>query len=87
MLAISSLQGQTGNATEAVKVLKTRWVDALQEADTSRLESILAVDYIDSDEGGGRTDKGGLVALKNGDLKIQSIGTRQTQLCLNATRR
>lgn len=62
-----------GAAKQELIDLENAWVAALEKADTTGLDAMLADTYADS-EGGQRTDKAGvLAALKSGDLKIESI--------------
>jgi hypothetical protein len=46
-LAIAPTQLQSMNPVDATKALETRWVTALQKADTNALDAILAGDYTD----------------------------------------
>ena len=72
-LAIAPTQLQSMNPVDT-EAVETRWVTALQKADTNALDAILAGDYTDSDEDGGRTNKaGGPRRAEERDLKIQSI--------------
>jgi hypothetical protein len=64
----------TPDAAKPMLDLENRWVTALVRADTAELGTILADSYIDSDEGGWRTDKAGVISvLKSGALKITAI--------------
>jgi hypothetical protein len=61
--------------------LQRRWVEALINADTAALDTILVDSYVDTDESGSRTDKAGiLAALKSGDLKLASITLLETHV-------
>ena len=61
--------------------LQHRWVVALVEADTRALDTILVDSYVDTDEGGSRFDKAGvLAAVKSGDLKLASITLLETHV-------
>ena len=61
--------------------LQHRWVEALVKADTAALDAILVESYVDTDEGGSRLGKAGvLAALKSGDLKLASITLLETQV-------
>jgi hypothetical protein len=61
--------------------LQHRWVEALVKADTAALDAILVDSYVDTDEGGRRLDKAGvLAALKSGDLKLVSITLLETHV-------
>jgi len=61
--------------------VQRRWVEALVKADTAALDSILLDSYVDTDEGGCRFDKPGiLAAIKSGDLKLASITLLETQV-------
>src|SRR4030088_1238833 len=67
----------SGNVLE----LQHRWVEALVKADTAALDAILVESYVDTDEGGSRLDKPGvLAALKSGDLKHASIPLLETHV-------
>lgn len=53
--------------------LENAWVGALEKADATALDGMLADSYADS-EGGQRSDKKGVLAeLTSGDLKIESL--------------
>lgn len=77
LTGICAAQAQTNKGTSAEAALidlENRWVAALVKADTASLDAIFAATYVDTDEGGGRTDKAGLLAvLKSGQLKLTSI--------------
>lgn len=61
--------------------VQRRWVEALVEADTAALDTILIDSYIDTDESGFRSDKSGILAtLKSGDLKLASITLLETDV-------
>jgi Domain of unknown function (DUF4440) len=71
----------SGNAAQPMLDLQHRWVVALVEADTRALDTILVDSYVDTDEGGSRFDKAGvLAALKSGDLKLPSITLLETHV-------
>jgi uncharacterized protein DUF4440 len=54
--------------------LENAWVAALVKADTAKLDLILTETYVDTEEGGHRSDKRGtLEMLKSRDLKLTSI--------------
>lgn len=77
LTGICGLQAQAnkGPSAEAALIdLENRWVAELVKADTAALDPIFAATYVDTDEGGSRTDKAGLLAvLKSGQLKMTSI--------------
>ena len=51
------------------------------KADTPALDTILVDTYVDTDEGGNRYDKAGVLAmLKSGDLELASIKLLDTQV-------
>ena len=52
----------SGDAAQAVLDLQRRWVRALIDADTAALDMILVDTYVDTDEGGTRTDEAGILA-------------------------
>ena len=59
---------------QAVMSLENKWAVALTKSDVATLDSIFADTYVDTDEGGQRSDKQAVLsALRSGDLKIQSI--------------
>src|SRR3982075_3698053 len=67
----------SGNILE----LQHRWLEALVKADTAALDAILVESYVDTEEGGSRMDKAGvLAALKSGDLKRASITLLETHV-------
>ena len=69
-----SAEGPFTDPSSTLRALEFQWVAALQKADAHALELILAADYIETDETGGRTDRSSLLAaLTTGDLTIQSI--------------
>jgi hypothetical protein len=71
----------SGDAAQPMLDLQHRWVVALVEADTRALDTILVDSYVDTDEGGSRFDKAGvLAALKSGDLKLASITLLETHV-------
>jgi len=76
-LAHAQKNGATpGTVTSEQTLLKleNKWVDALVKADTAVLDSLLADTYVDTDEGGHRSDKQAVLSiLKSGDLKMNSI--------------
>jgi hypothetical protein len=62
------------DVSQALLDLEHRWVEALVKADTKKLADILGNRFVDTDEEGNRTDKGGVLgALESGDLKMASI--------------
>jgi hypothetical protein len=64
----------TSGSAKALTDLEQKWVDALTQADTATLETILDDTYVDTDEAGHRSDKPDLIAvLKSGDLRMNSI--------------
>jgi hypothetical protein len=71
----------SGDAAQPMLDLQHRWVVALVEADTRALDTILVDSYVETDEGGSRFDKAGvLAALKSGDLKLASITLLETHV-------
>jgi hypothetical protein len=71
----------SGDAVQPILELQHRWVEALVKADTAALDAILVDSYVDTDEGGCRLDKAGvLAALKSGDLKLASITLSETHV-------
>jgi hypothetical protein len=71
----------TGGTARALTALENKWVDALQKADTTTLDSILADTYVDTDEQGQRSDKQGVLSvLKSGDLKFESVNASDMQV-------
>ena len=61
--------------------IQHRWVEALVKADTAALDAILVDSFVDTDEGGCRLDKPGIVAaLKSGNLKLVSITLLETDV-------
>jgi hypothetical protein len=68
-------------AAQPILDFQHRWVAALVKADTEALDTILVDTYVDTDEGGSRTDKAGILAvLKTGDLKLASITLLETHV-------
>ena len=86
LTGICPAQAQTNKVTSAEAALidlENRWVAALVKADTTSLDAIFAATYVDTDEGGSRTDKAGLLAvLKSGQLKMTSIKLSDTHVYL-----
>jgi len=82
LTGVCVVQGQAnkGTSSEAALIdLENRWVLALAKADTAALDAVFAATYVDTDEGGDRTDKAGVLAvLKSGQLKMTSIKLCQT---------
>jgi hypothetical protein len=71
----------SGDAVQDIFDVQHQWVEALVKADTAMLDAILADSYVDTDEGGSRLDKAGvLAALKSGDLKLASITLLETHV-------
>ena len=71
----------SGDVARLLLDLQRRWVEALMRADTLALDTILVDTYVDTDEGGNRYDKAGVLAvLKSGDLKLASIKLLDTQV-------
>jgi hypothetical protein len=71
----------SGGAARVMLDLQRRWVEALMKADTPALDTILVDTYVDTDEGGNRYDKVGVLAmLKSGDLELASIKLSDTQV-------
>jgi uncharacterized protein DUF4440 len=79
-------RGRSGNelsedAAQPILDLQRRWVEALINADTAALDTILVDSYVDTDESGSRTGKAGiLAALKSGNLKLASITLLETHV-------
>jgi hypothetical protein len=71
----------SGDAVQPILEVQQQWVEALVKADTAMLDAILVDSYVDTDEGGSRLDKAGvLAALKSGDLKLASITLLETHV-------
>jgi ketosteroid isomerase-like protein len=71
----------SGDAVQDIFDVQHQWVEALVKADTAMLDAILVDSYVDTDEGGSRLDKAGvLAALKSGDLKLASITLLETHV-------
>jgi hypothetical protein len=71
----------SADAVQPILDLQHRWVAALVEADIPTLDKILVDSYADTDEGGSRFDKAGvLAALESGDLKLASITLLETHV-------
>jgi hypothetical protein len=67
-------QAQTEDVAKKLTELENSWVAALVKADTVALDAILVDTYVDTEEGGHRSDKAQTLAiLKSGDLKMLSI--------------
>ena len=67
-------QAQTEDVAKKLTELENSWVAALVKADTVTLDAILVDTYVDTEEGGHRSDKAQTLAiLKSGDLKMLSI--------------
>jgi len=67
-------QHSSSTSESALLDIENRWVAALMKADLSSLNTLFADSYVDTDEGGHRSDKSAVLAvLKSGDLKITSI--------------
>lgn len=79
LVSLAVLHAQDSNRTQqseesALLDLERRWVAALVNGDTASLDAILVDSYVDTDEGGHRTDKRGvLAAFQSKDLKMTSI--------------
>jgi uncharacterized protein (TIGR02246 family) len=73
--------GGTDATARVLIALENKWVDALEKADTSTLDSILAGTYVDTDDQGQRSDKQGIFSvLKSGDLKFESVRVSEMQV-------
>ncbi|PYT76801.1 MAG: hypothetical protein DMG40_25390 [Acidobacteria bacterium] len=73
--------GQTSATVQALIALENKRVDALQKADTSTLDFILANTYVDTSEDGQRSDKQAIFSvLKSGDLKFESVKVSDMQV-------
>jgi Domain of unknown function (DUF4440) len=77
LLALVSARGaqaQTEDVAKKLTELENSWVAALVKADAITLDAILVDTYVDTEEGGHRSDKAQTLAiLKSGDLKMLSI--------------
>jgi len=76
MPAMHARQNAPGSSAtaQALMSLENRWAAALTKPDVAALDSIFADTYVDTGEGGERSDKQAVLsALRSGDLKIQSI--------------
>jgi hypothetical protein len=73
--AVQPIRAQAAKpGDQALIDLENRWVAALVRADLPTLDSILVATYVDTDEGGDRTNKQGMLEVfKSGDLKMNSI--------------
>ena len=72
---------ETSPPTETLIALENNWVDALQNADTATLNSILADSYVDTDDQGVRSNKQGIFStLSSGELKFESVSVSDMQV-------
>lgn len=59
---------------QTLKDIENKWVAALAKGDAATVDSILADEYVETDELGNVTDKqADISALKSGDLKFDSV--------------
>jgi len=68
-------------SSQALIALENKWVTALTRAEIATLDSILAENYVDTDEHSQRSNKADLLSvLKAGDLKMESIALSDLQV-------
>lgn len=73
-VSATGAQAQSGDVAKVLTELENEWVAALVKADTAKLDAILVDTYVDTEEGGHRSDKQETLAvLRSGELKLKSI--------------